>query len=217
MIILKTSSTISDSFAEFIKSGNYEQIIYELMCRSEVTFPNTYKHNQEQSHGECDFVDIATGEKFDAKLALNSKHGRVIGSKNGNINHLIKIMSQEAMEFSKCYEGATRLKKEELTLYKVLENLVKKIKADENGIFFFPFPITFDYKDSIFSIIGRDILQVLYEELKEKGLVNMKNLYVLYPAIDNTIVLRNMEEKVREYLRCPEFDDYIVYKYEIFE
>ena len=215
MIILKTSATISDDFANVIKSGKYEEIIYELMCRSEVVFPSKYQYNQEQAHGECDFVDMVTGEKYDAKLAFNSKHGKIIGSKNGNVNRLIKIMSEEAMEFSKCYEGPDRLKKEELTLYKVLENLVKKVKPDENGVFFFPFPITIDYKDNILALIGSDILQELYKALKKNDVVKMENLYVIYPALDGTIVLRNMNENVREYLKCPEFDDYILYKYEI--
>ena len=48
MIILKTSATISDDFANVIKSGKYEEIIYELMCRSEVVFPGKYQYNQEQ-------------------------------------------------------------------------------------------------------------------------------------------------------------------------
>ena len=52
MIILKTSATISDVFANVIKSGKYEEIIYELMCRSEVVFPGKYQYNQEQAHGE---------------------------------------------------------------------------------------------------------------------------------------------------------------------
>lgn len=50
MIILKTSATISDDFANVIKSGKYEEIIYELMCRSEVVFPSKYQYNQEQAH-----------------------------------------------------------------------------------------------------------------------------------------------------------------------
>lgn len=43
----------------------------------------------------------------------------------------------------------------------------------------------------------------------------MGNLYVIYPELDGTIVLRNMNENVREYLKCQEFDDYTLYKYEI--
>lgn len=50
MIILKTSATISNDFANVIKSGKYEEIIYELMCRSEIVFPSKYQYNQEQAH-----------------------------------------------------------------------------------------------------------------------------------------------------------------------
>ena len=63
MIILKTSATISDVFANVIKSGKYEEIIYELMCRSEVVFPSKYQCYQEQAHGECDFLDMVKTKK----------------------------------------------------------------------------------------------------------------------------------------------------------
>lgn len=66
-------ASINDVFKEFIRSGNYENVIFRIMNDSKIMFPGTYIHNDKQSNGECDFYDRETNEKYDAKLPFTSE------------------------------------------------------------------------------------------------------------------------------------------------
>ena len=79
---IKTEVNILEGFKTIIKSGNYEKIILEIMNNSNKMFPNKYIHQHNQSHGECDFVDVVSGEKYDAKLPLCKAQGKLLGSNN---------------------------------------------------------------------------------------------------------------------------------------
>ena len=76
-------ATIGESFKTLIKKDNYEKLIFELLKNSTKLFPNQYEHIATQSHGECDFLDLKTKEKYDAKLPITTKQGEWIGSNNG--------------------------------------------------------------------------------------------------------------------------------------
>lgn len=68
------TATIYDSFKTLIKSGNYEKLILDIMNASTKIFPNQYEHVENQSNGECDFIDISTRKKYDVKLlSIKSK------------------------------------------------------------------------------------------------------------------------------------------------
>ena len=78
-------STIHNDVKDIIKSGNYEKIILDLMNASKEIFPSRYTHLNNQAHGECDFVDVVTGEKFDAKIPIDKRQGQMIGSRKGDV------------------------------------------------------------------------------------------------------------------------------------
>ena len=61
-------STIHNDIKDLIKSGNYERIILDLMNASKIILPGQYIHLDNQANGEPDFIDVVTGEKFDAKV-----------------------------------------------------------------------------------------------------------------------------------------------------
>ena len=91
---------INDEFKNIIKSGNYEELILKLMNKSTKLFPNNYERVISQSHGECDFIDLKTFEKYDAKLLLNKKQGNWLGSKNSNFEKWIQSMIDEIADYS---------------------------------------------------------------------------------------------------------------------
>lgn len=53
------------------------------MNASITIFPDNYIHLDNQAHGECDFIDSVTGEKFDAKIPFDKRQGQMIGSRKG--------------------------------------------------------------------------------------------------------------------------------------
>ena len=55
------------------------------MNESKTVFPGVYEQHQKQSKGECDFYDVNTLEKYEAKLPFDKKEGKLICSNNSNL------------------------------------------------------------------------------------------------------------------------------------
>lgn len=208
----KIKSSISNDFKKLMKSGNYEKIILDLMNKSKNVFPSTYTNVKEQSHGECDFVDVKTSEKFDAKFPLNSKQGEIIGSDNGNVGAMPIELYAEAVEFSHCFNSKDK-KICDLQLYKIINGIITKSAIDENIILFIPYPIVMDFEG--FPLIGvQDILKKIYRELSTVNDLTKRDIFAIYVSFDNKVVLRNLKTDSREYLPCPELNKYVNYTIE---
>lgn len=204
------SSKINIDVKELIKSGNYESIIVKLMNQSSLVFQGTYSHLSTQSNGECDFIDITTKEKFDAKIPLNVKQGKMIGSRNGDVRFLSTELYSEAVAYGKCFNQTPYKDISEIELYKVMKHCLEKTKADENVIFFIPYPIVLDFDG--FPLAGAtDLLKNFYREFSKTLDIKNKQLFAIYISFDKKIVLRNLGTDCREYLSCPEMDHYVSY------
>ena len=203
-------SIIHNEVKDIIKSGNYEKIILDLMNASKEIFPSRYTHLDNQAHGECDFVDVVTGEKFDAKIPIDKRQGQMIGSRKGDVGALTTEFHNEALEFQYCFVGDQKKPIIELNLFKKMKNNISKTKSDENVIFFIPYPIVFDFEG--FPLVGAsDLLKKIYRELSATTDTSKKHLYVIYISFDRKMVLRNLETDKREYLQFPEMQHYVDY------
>ena len=203
-------STIHNEVKDIIKSGNYEKIILDLMNASKEIFPSRYTHLDNQAYGECDFVDVVTGEKFDAKIPIDTRQGQMIGSRKGDVGALTTKFHNEALEFQYCFVGDQKKPITELNLFKKMKNNISKTKSDENVIFFIPYPIVFDFEG--FPLVGAsDLLKKIYRELSATTDTSKKHLYVIYISFDRKMVLRNLETDKREYLQFPEMQHYVDY------
>ena len=203
-------STIHNDIKDLIKSGNYERIILDLMNASKIILPGQYVHQDNQANGECDFVDIVTGEKFDAKIPIDKRQGQMIGSRKGDVGALTTEFHNEALEFQYCFVGDQKKPITELNLFKKMKNNISKTKSDENVIFFIPYPIVIDFEG--FPLIGAsDLLKNIYCELAATTDISGKRIYAIYISFDRKIVLRDLETDKREYLQFPEIQRYINY------
>jgi len=203
-------STIHQDIKNLIKSGNYERIILDLMNSSKTIFPGSYVHLDNQAHGECDFVDTVTGEKFDAKIPIDQRQGKIIGSRNGDVGALTIEMHSEALEFQSCFQGDQKKPISELKLFKKMKNNLDRTKSDESVIFFIPYPIVLDFEN--FPLIGAsDLLKRIYRELAVKMDISGKHLYAIYISFDRKMVFRDLETDQREYLQFPEMQHYVGY------
>lgn len=203
-------SIIHNEVKDIIKSGNYEKIILDLMNASKEIFPSRYTHLDNQAHGECDFVDVVTGEKFDAKIPIDKRQGQRIGSRKGDVSALTTEFHNEALEFQYCFVGDQKKPITELNLFKKMKNNISKTKSDENVIFFIPYPIVIDFEG--FPLIGAsDLLKKIYRELSASIDISGKHLYAIYISFDRKMVLRNLETDKREYLQFPEMQHYVDY------
>lgn len=205
-------SKINIEFKTLMKSGNYESIVCDLMNMSNTIFPSHYIHikPQFQSSGECDFIDTVSGEKFDVKFPISKKQGKMIGSRNGDVNFLTKSIYSEALEFQKCFSPTQQLKVHELQLYKKFKSHIEDSTDDENIIFFIPFPIVYDFEG--FPLVGcSDILKKIFKELESSEVIGGKTLYAVYCSIDKKMVLRNLRTDKREYISYPKIEEYVKY------
>ncbi|MBE6793962.1 MAG: hypothetical protein E7532_03350 [Ruminococcaceae bacterium] len=203
-------STTHNDIKNLIKSGNYERIVLDLMNASKTIFPSHYIHQDSQAHGECDFVDAVTGEKFDAKIPINKRQGKIIGSRKGDVSALTAELHREALEFQHCFLGDQKKPIRELNLFKKMRDNIGKTKLDENVIFFIPYPIVFDFEN--FPLIGAcDLLKKIYLELAISIDISEKHLYAIYISYDKKMVLRDLETDKREYLQLPEMQHYVDY------
>ena len=203
-------STIHNDIKDLIKSGNYEKIILDLMNASKTIFPGHYIRLDSQAHGECDFIDAVTGEKFDAKIPINKRQGQMIGSRKGDVGALTTEFQNEALEFQHCFVGDQKKPITELNLFKKMKNNISKTKSDENVIFFIPYPIVFDFEG--FPLVGAsDLLKKIYRGLSATTDTSKKHLYAIYISFDRKMVLRDLETDKREYLQFPEMQHYVDY------
>lgn len=206
-------SSIDIQFRDLLKSSRYEEHVGDLMKKSKVVFPHNYIHLEDQASGQCDYIDLLTGEKFDAKLPLSPKDGKQIGSNKGNVGNFSKIMYQEVAEFTVHPGNAVNHDSlvKALSLYKIMQNLIAKTNPDEHVIFFIPYPIVFDFTDFPLSGVV-DILKAIYRLLNKELGFGEKQIYAIYVAYDKKVVLRNLGKDVREYIECDELLKYVSYE-----
>jgi len=206
------ATTISEKFSNLIKKDKYESCLCELMNLSTAVFPGRYQRVLEQPSNECDFIDIDTGTKFDAKLPFEKKHGKLIGSeKQRDFTKWLSLMQQQESEFGEDIIASRGKNIACMELYKILSHRLETIEPDEHVIFFFPYPVVIDSKEFEFMHFVSDFLDAIYRELKKNNLIGCRNVYVVYPAVDGNIVLRCLNNNEREFLRYCGFDEYITY------
>lgn len=216
-LVIRQVATLSDELKSFIQSGNYEPYLLELMNQSTLIFPGQYVSNEDQSSGQCDFYDVYTLEKFEAKLPFDKKEGQLICSNNANLKEWIEFMMNEEEEFGEKiihYRGQYKIT--DLTLYKTLEKRINTVQKDENAVFLFPYPITLDMENgdglNLLHFCG-DILSNIFSELAKQGVIGTRKIYVIYPSLDDKMVLRCLNNGQREYLCSSDMKRFFSYEF----
>lgn len=214
---MRQIAAFSDKLKMFVQSGNYEPYILALMNQSELIFPSQYAANEEQAHSQCDFYDIRTSEKYEAKLPFDKKEGQLICSNSADLKEWLEFMLDEESEFSdRIVRERGKYRIDGLKLYQTLEKPLKTVQEDENAIILFPYPITLDMEGNgnlnLLHFCG-DILSSIFGELVHNGVVGTRKIYVIYPSMDNKIVLRCLNTNHREYLVSQELNGIFSYSF----
>ena len=133
-MIISNEMTVSKNFIELFQNRKYEQFVFSLMQKSKTVFPGTYEIVQEQSHGECDFIEKNTREKYDAKLPFLPEQIKLLtdGKKhNPKVMEWIDDMREEASAFDIMAIRNNTYNITDTKLYKIMKNAVLKDKPDE--------------------------------------------------------------------------------------
>ena len=208
---IREQAIINDNFKELIRGGNYEKLIEQLMNDSQKIFPNKYKHLEKQSKGECDFIDLSTNQKYDAKLLFSGKDGKLVGSRNSDFGEWMQIKLDEVAEFSEYIEKRGQFDIENLTIYKIFKDRLATVAPDEYPIIFIPYPVVLDGEGLDILHFCGDLLSAIFTELKKKNLVKERKLYVIYPCVENALVIRCLNNSQREFFSDHELRKYIAY------
>lgn len=201
-----------DNFKELIqRSKKYERIIEDLMNDSKVVFPNRYRYISEQHSHQCDFEDVVTMQKYDAKLLFAERDGKLLGSRNGDYSKWCQLQMEQVCEFGDYIENRGQRKISDLTFYKIACERLKSVEVDEDVIFFIPYPIVLDGKEFEMLHFCGDMLSAIFGELQRNGLVGDRKVYAIYPCVERAIVLRCLNTDKREYFTDHELRKYIAY------
>ena len=212
MIQIKEVAKFRDNFKDLInRSKKYERIIENLINESKIVFPNQYRYISEQYSNQCDFEDIVTGQKYDAKLLFAEKDGKLLGSRNGDYGEWCRSQMDQVCEFGDYIENRGQRKISDLTFYKIACERLQTVEPDEDVIFFIPYPIVLDGKGfHMFPFCG-DLLSAVFNELRRNEIVGDRKVYVIYPCVERAIVLRCLNTDKREYFTDHELRKYIAF------
>jgi len=212
MIKSQTVVTIEKSFRSLIQSHNYEKYVLTIINKSQEIFKGlVFTGIEDQAHGESDYVD-SNGQFYDAKLLFDEEQGRLIGDPKNDLDKWLQAMLDEKIEFGKWIRERTLSFLPETKLYQVMKERLVTVKRDENAIFFIPFPIADEYRNSVFLQYATDYLQAVYQQLVDEGMVGNRQVFFIYPSGDpHEYVLRGANGQ-REYIVCEELDDFILFE-----
>ena len=206
-----TMITFTDAFRNLIKAHRYEEYVLSIINKSAKIFRgNAFKSVREQSHGECDFID-KQGKKYDAKLLFNEEQGRLIGDNSNDLQQWLQEMMDERAEFAESIEKRDLSYVEQTKLYSIIRERLGSIQEDENAIFFIPFPVVVDFEGAVIAQLATDFLQAVFDRLKDNGNVGKRRVFFIYPSMESHIYVLRNENRVREFIFCPELKDFITF------
>lgn len=219
---LRQKAVLSEKLKSFIQSGNYESYVLELMNQSKIVFPGRYERNPIQSAGESDFFDVETHEKYEAKLPFDKKEGELICRRDSSLKEWLEFMMDEEAEFGeKIIENRGKYKITDLQLYRTLEKRLNDVQQDENAIILFPCPITLDIEpvEGCLNLLGMasDILSSIFSQLVRNNVVGKRNVYAIYPSMDEKIVLRCLNTDTREYFVFDRLKEIFAYSFALLD
>ncbi len=206
--------TISSSIRDLIQKGTYEQIICDLMNESKRIFPSKYARVKDQSNGECDFIDIVSKKKYDAKILFSNTQCQLIARGLKQLEDWVRSVYEEISEVSGKLFDNDRIAIKNTILFRELSDRLASVRDDEDAILFIPFPIVPESEKSVFLPFASDILSVTYGSIvaASPGKFEGKHTFIIYPSvIDQKVVLRDLTSRRKEYMPIDPLSPYITY------
>lgn len=210
---LEFDCIIYDSYKDLLKKKVYEPIILRLMNKSEIIFKEKYKYIENQSHRESDFVSNS-GIMYDAKILFYNRQCQALAI---NKDNLYTFISELQKEINEVYEAISYNDQQRLihsTFYKEMENRIRKAEEKENIILFMPFACTMELSNNLDSLLREDIFTYIFNCMRENNnsLVERHNIYIIYPNIENYIIIKKLNDNTMELLFDEVFSKYIRFK-----
>lgn len=216
-MVIKHAFSVSNDFIELFNKKNYESFVLDLMNLSNTVFPNSYSMVEDQSAGQCDYTDTVTNAKFDAKLPFQQEQVYLLRNRREHapeITKWIEEMRNEAAQFDPFSLRDNPHHTENTKLYKIMRDQILRDKADENIVFFLPYPVSLAFKDSVCLQIASDYISMIFDQLKTEIDLNDRCIYIIYPSSEkNQFVLRySRNSYYKEYVDYDKMEKFFSYE-----
>ena len=216
-MVIKHAFSVSNDFIELFNKKNYESFVLDLMNLSKTVFPNSYSMVEDQSAGQCDYFDTVTNAKFDAKLPFLQEQVYLLRNRREHapeITKWIEEMRNEAAQFDPFSLRDNPHHTENTKLYKIMRDQILRDKADENIVFFLPYPVSLAFKDSVCLRIASDYISMIFDQLKTEIDLNDRCIYIIYPSSEkNRFVLRySSNSYYKEYVDYDKMEKFFSYE-----
>ena len=211
-LLLQERVEFTDSFRDFIKKRKYEPYVLKIIGKSTVIFSGkSFFPVETQSNGEPDFYDN-NGDKYEVKLLIDSSQGGLLGERKNDITDWFNSMNKACEEYAEIILNNNLSEIRSLSFYRIMKARIESVERDEKAILFLPFPLVLDNKRSVFGQFSLDLIQAVYNQLDEDGIVDGREVFFIYPSTDKGEYVLRDSNYHREYIRVPELDDLIAFE-----
>ena len=202
-MLIKQTAYFGKNFKDIIQRGNkYEDYVLEIMNLSSSIFNGLYEKVEEQESGQPDYVDKATGEKFDAKLMLSSEQCKQLCGNNNPVA-FFREMSEQNNEL---YDSIVNNIDDDNEITELIKKqLEKPTMVDKNVVLLFTFPIG-NPVECITAYFVQDALGVLLS--KCKPFLGDRRLFAICPMLDGKYEIREAGQPSPEFITYSKLDKY---------
>ena len=207
-------ATVSEALRDLIHRQHYEDYVFQIISNSKRFFKNCrFMRVNEQSHGESDFIDVNTKDKkkYEVKLLFDKEIGTLIGERKNNLALGFEMLLERRNEYGEILEQGV-CDVSSTKLYQITKERLSTVKSDETPIFFIPFPVVEDSRDDVYSQFGIDFIQAIYKQLDKDGLTEGREIFFIYPAVEDDLYCIRDRNYHREYVPAPKLNDIVSYK-----
>ena len=201
---------IYDEYKDLLKKKVYEPIILRIMNESSIIFKSKYKYIENQAHNESDFVSL-NNVFYDAKILFYERQCQALAINKDNLYTFINELQKEINEIYEIIKSGEIIRLRDSIFYREMVSRISKANMSENIILFIPFACTLEISDDLELLLKADIFTYLFKVILEyeKDIIKNNNIYIIYPNLENYIIIKDLTHDRLEFIMDDVFSRYI--------
>lgn len=201
---------IYDEYKDLLKKKVYEPIILRILNESSIIFKSKYKYIENQAHNESDFVSL-NNVFYDAKILFYERQCQALAINKDNLYTFINELQKEINEIYEIIKSGEIIRLRNSIFYREMVSRISKANMSENIILFIPFACTLEISDDLELLLKADIFTYLFKVILEyeKDIIKNNNIYIIYPNLENYIIIKDLIHDRLEFIMDDVFSRYI--------
>ena len=180
------------------------------MNESSIIFKSKYKYIENQAHNESDFVSL-NNVFYDAKILFYERQCQALAINKYNLYTFISELQREINETYEIIKSGEISRLRNSIFYREMVSRISKANMSENIILFIPFACTLEISDNLELLLKADIFTYLFKVILEyeKDIIKNNNIYIIYPNLENYIIIKDLIHDRLEFIMDDVFSKYI--------